>query len=404
MKAYPTGGTTMKTYPMAGQTMKACLAALLLCLPAAAQAAETLKIGALASLSGPGAAWGQAILYAAELAADDVNGKGGLKVGDKTYTIQIVPYDDKYQANEAVTAVNRLVFEDKVHFIMGPMGGATVLAVGPTTEKNKVITMTMAFTPLALGAEKPYSFRPVLTTTETSQAQIDWVVKTRGIKKVGGLFPNDETGQKIVVDLEKSYTKAGAPLVAKELFERDRLDMVPLLTRLMAKGIDAIELDGNAPTTSGLIVKQARELGFKGLIIRSGGPSTPEILSVAGVKATEGMIVYSPIDPANRAIKAYEDRYRSKYGKQMNGFSPSFYDATHMLFTAMASAGTVTDTDKVRVALEAMKDYRGIMGTTNWTGKALYGSNHQIDFPFYVAEVKDGKEVIRATCSLSLCK
>jgi branched-chain amino acid transport system substrate-binding protein len=333
-----------------------------------------------------------------------VNAKGGLQVGGKKYTVQVVPYDDKYQANEAVTAVNRLIFEDKVQYIMGPMGGATVLAVGPTTEKNKVITMTMAFTPQALGADKPYSFRPVLTTSETAKAQIDWVVKTKGIKRVGGLFPNDETGQKIIVDLEKSYEQAGAPLVAKELFERDRLDMVPLLTRLMAKGVDAIELDGNAPATSGLIVKQARELGFKGVILRSGGPATPDIVSVAGVKASEGMIVYAPIDPDNKAVKAYADRYQAKYSKQMNGFSPSFYDAAHMLFEAMAKAGTATDTDKVRVALEGMKDYRGTMGSINWTGKAAYGAAHQIDMPFYIAEVKDGKEVIRARCSLTLCQ
>jgi branched-chain amino acid transport system substrate-binding protein len=369
-----------------------------------ASAEDTLKIGVLASLSGPGAPWGQAILYGTQLAVEDVNGKGGLKVGGKSYTLQIVAYDDKYQANEAVTAANRLIFEDKVQFIMGPMGGATALAIGPTVEKNKVITTTMAFTPLALGADKPYTFRPILTTSETSQAQINWVVKTRGIKRVGGLFPNDETGQKIIADLEKSYDKAGAPLVAKELFERDRLDMVPLLTRLMARGIDAIELDGNAPSTSGLIVKQARELGFKGVIIRSGGPSTPEIVGVAGVQATEGMLVYAPIDPANKAVAAYAERYRELAKKPMNGFSPSYYDSAHMLFDAITQAGTVTDTTKIYQAMAAMRDYHGIMGTLNWTGKEAYGIDRQVDMPFYVAEVHDGKEVIKAQCSIAECK
>lgn len=381
--------------------MLAVLASLVV---SAACAEDTLKIGVLASLSGPGAPWGQAILYGTQLAVDDVNAKGGLMVGGKPYTLQIVAYDDKYQANEAVTAANRLIFEDKVQFIMGPMGGATALAIGPTTEKNKVITTTMAFTPLALGADKPYTFRPILTTSETSQAQINWVVKTRGIKRVGGLFPNDETGQKIIADLEKSYDKAGAPLVAKELFERDRLDMVPLLTRLMARGIDAIELDGNAPSTSGLIVKQARELGFKGVIIRSGGPSTPEIVGVAGVQATEGMLVYAPIDPANKAVAAYAERYQQLAKKPMNGFSPSYYDSAHMLFEAITKAGTVTDTSKIYQAMAAMRDYHGIMGTLNWTGKEAYGIDRQVDMPFYVAEVHDGKEVIKATCSITECK
>jgi len=387
--------------------MKTCrllLALLAGCAAGSAYAQDTLKIGVLASLSGTGAPWGQAILNGTQLAVDDVNAKGGLMVGGKPYTLRIVAYDDKYQANEAVTGANRLIFEDKVRFIMGPMGGATALAIGPTTEKNQVITTTMAFTPQALGADKPYTFRPVLTTTETAQAQINWVVKTYGIKRVGALFPNDETGQKIVADLEKAYKHAGAPLAAKELFERDRLDMVPLLTRLMARGIDAIELDGNTPATSGLIVKQARELGFKGVIIRSGGPATPEIVGVAGVQATEGMLVYAPISPANQAVATYAERYRKTFNKPMNGFSPSYYDSARMLFEAIAKAGTTTDTAKVAATLAAMRDYHGIMGTLNWTGKDVYGIARQVDMPFYVAEVKGGKEVIRARCTLSECK
>ncbi|MBO1114646.1 ABC transporter substrate-binding protein [Bordetella petrii] len=369
-----------------------------------AHAQDTLKIGVLASLSGPGAPWGQAILYGTQFAADDVNAKGGLKVAGKSYKIELVAYDDKYQASEAVTAANRLIFEDKVKFIMGPMGGATALAIGPTVEKHGVLTTTMAFTPLALGPDKPLTFRPVLTTSETAGVQVAWAVKKYGLKKVGGLFPNDETGQKIVVDLENAYTKAGVPLAAKEMFERDRLDMVPLLTRLMAQGVDAIDLDGNAPATAGLIVKQARELGFKGLIIRSGGPATPEIVKVAGTQATEGMVVYAPIDPSNQAVADYAQRYRKAHNKPMNGFSPSYYDSANMLFQAISRAGTITDTKKVADALAAMHDYPGILGTLNWTGKEAYGIDRQVNMPFYVAEVHQGKEVIVAKCTLAACK
>jgi branched-chain amino acid transport system substrate-binding protein len=344
------------------------------------------------------------MLYATELAADDVNAKGGLDVGGKKYKVKVVAYDDKYQAGEAVTAANRLVFEDKVKYVIGPVGSAAALAVGPIMEKNKVVMLTLGFTDKALAADKPFSFRPNLTTMETSQPQIDWIVKAKGIKKVGALFPNDETGQQIAQDLEKAYAKAGAKMDAKEFFERERVDMMPLLTRIMAKGVDAIELDGNAPGTAGLIVKQARELGFKGHIIRSGGPATTEIVNVAGAGATNGMLVNTPIDPANAEVKAYAERYFGKYKKRMNGFSPAFYDGTRMLFQAMGQAGSTTDTDKVRVALEGIKDFKGILGTLNWTGKEVYGSNHQISAPFYIARVQDGQEMVESTCSLTACK
>jgi len=170
---------------------------------------ETLKIGALVTLSGAGAAWGQGMLHAAELAADDANAQGGLEVAGKRYKVEVIPYDDKYQANEAVTVANRLVFEDKVKYIIGPVGSAPVLAIQPITEKNGVIVMTLGFTPKALGADKPYTFRPNVTTAEVSQPQIDWAVKSLGIKKVGALFPNDETGQAIAKDLRRPTARPG---------------------------------------------------------------------------------------------------------------------------------------------------------------------------------------------------
>ncbi len=372
------------------------------CGPASAQ--ETLKLGTLVTLSGPGAAWGLAMKNGAELAANQVNAQGGLEVGGKKYKVEIIAYDDKYQANEAVTVANRLIHEDQVKYMIGPMGSAPAAAVQPLTEKNGVITVMMAFTPKALGADKPYSYRVVATTLEMSQPQIDWLVRTQGVKKVGGLFPNDETGQSISLDLKKSYRQAGADLAAIELFERDRVDFVPLLTRMLAQGIDAIELDGNSPVTAGLIVKQARELGFTGKIVRTAGPATVDIVNVAGKAAAEGMLVHTPLNPERPSTKAYMDLYQATYKSPMNGFSPSFYDGANMLFEAMRRAGTVADSRKVSQELENIKDFPGALGTLNWTGKALYGIDHQLDFPFYVAEVVDGAEVIRATCSVEKCE
>lgn len=382
------------------RNMKSAFGALVAGMALSAAAQETLKIGALVTLSGPGAAWGQAMKNAAELAADKVNAAGGLDVAGKKYKVQIVPYDDKYQAGEAVTVANRLIFEDKVKFIIGPTGSAPALAVQPITEKNQVLTVTLGFTNKALAVDKPLSFRPVITTLEFAEPQINWMVKTLGVKKAGGLFPNDESGQVIARDLEAAYRKAGGELTVKEFFERDRVDFVPLLTRMLARGIDTIELDGNSPGTAGLIAKQSRELGFKGRIVRTGGPATAEIIAVAGREVSEGMMVHAVLDPNSASTRAYIDSYTAKYKTAPNGFSPSFYDFTGMLFEAMKRAGTVTDSMKVAKELEGLKDYEGVLGKLSWTGKANYGIDHQLAVPFYVSEIKNGAEVVRARCTI----
>lgn len=379
----------------------ACMTALLLSSVASAQAEDVLNIGAVVTTSGSGAAWGHAILHGAELAAKDANDAGGLVVGDKTYTVKVIPFDDKYQAGEAVTAVNRLAFQDNVKFIVGPVGSAPALAIQPITERNQMLMMTMAFSEKALGANFPYTFRANVTTVEFSQLQVDWLVGKLGIKKIGSLFPNDETGQQVAKDVELAYSNAGVELAGKEFYERERVDFVPLLTRIIGAGVDAIELNINAPASAGLIVKQARELGFTGPIFRTGGPATQDIVNVAGVEATEGMMVHALVDPNLESTKAYIDKYAAAYGTAVNGFSPAFYDATRMMLEAVSRAGSVEDTAKVASELENITDFDGATGTLSWVGMETYGANHQVSSPFYVAEVVAGVEVIRARCTIS---
>jgi branched-chain amino acid transport system substrate-binding protein len=366
--------------------------------------AQDIRLGVHTTLSGPASAWGASMLGAAELAAEEVNAKGGLEVAGKKHKVVITSYDDNYKANDAVTAMNRLISDDKIKFVVGPLGSAPALAVLPMTSEAKVITMTMAFTPKALSKDFPYSFRPVISTEEFSDPQIGWVVKKLGAKNVGGLFPNDESGQQVALANAKAYEKAGAKFDAREFFERERVDFVPLLTRLFAKNIDVIELDGNSPTTAGLIVKQAREMGFKGPIIRTGGDATADIIKVAGAANAEGLYVHQTIDPNDPKVAEYVKRYTDKYKSDMNAFSPMFYANVQVLFAGMQKAGTTTDVDKIRDAMVALSGTDTVIGKVSWTGEQQYGVKRQIDAPFYIGQIKGGKSVIVAKCTTKGCE
>lgn len=366
--------------------------------------AETLKLGVVATLSGAGTAWGIAMQGAAELAAEDVNSKGGLEVGGKKYKVEVVAYDDHYKAADALTAFNRLVFDDNIKFVVGPLGSAPALALLPVSTENKIITMTMAFTPKALSPEYKYSFRPVIPSDVFSDPQVKWVVDKLGAKRIGGLFPNDESGQQVGAANEAGYAAVGAKFVAKEFFERERVDFVPLLTRVLAQNIDAFELDGNSPQTAGLLVKQLRELGFKGPIIRTGGDATADILKIAGKEATENVYVHQPINTDSPLIQAYTKRFEAKYNMPLNAFSPFFYTNVQMLFAGMQKAGTVTDTDKIREAVLNLKDFDSVLGKVNWMGEALWKSNQQLEAPFYVALIKGGAAHVMAKCTPKLCE
>lgn len=383
--------------------LKTALAAALLSAFAAgaAHAQEELRIGVIASLSGPGQPWGAALARAGEMAAEEANAKG-FDVGGKRYRIKVIPYDGKGRPDEALAVANRLIRQDKVKFILGPQASGDTIATQALTNANKVVTFTIGWSPRLLGADLPYQFRPHASFEEIIQPLVDFTSQRLKVKKIGGLFPNDELGQQAAKQIRGAYEKVGTTSNI-ELFEKNRVDFVPLLTRLMSQGIDGIDLDGNAPTVAGLIVKQARGLGFKGPIVRSGGPAEEEILQVAGKEAAEGIYLMSPINTNDPVIADFITRYKAKYNNEFNGFVPANYDSMRVLLDAIKRAGTVDDTDAVVKAALEMRDFPGITGKMNWTGKARYGIDRQIETNFYVVQLRDGKSVPVARCDYKTC-
>jgi branched-chain amino acid transport system substrate-binding protein len=368
--------------------------------PAAAQ--DVIKIGAIGSLSGGGTAWGLAIKRGAEIAVDEANAAGGVKVGDKTYKVELLMYDDQYTGQGGKTAAERLVHQEKVKYIIGPIGSNPVLSTIEVSTPQKVLVLSNGYTPKILNNEfkAAYNFRFTLTNLEYAPNMMKWVKENLKLKKVGILVPNDAIGQSVAPALIKLYKESGIDVVA-DFYERGSKEFSPLITRMMAAGIDGFDINFNAPGEAGLMVKQARQIGFDKAIFQMGGPSVPEIIEVAG-KQAEGFISYEMYDFDAPAAQPLVKAYRAKYGAGIiNSQTPAFYNATKVLLEAMRRAGTIDDTTKLRDAIEKIEGYdAGVYGPLKWTGKSIYGVDHQIKLPFFIVEVKDGKAVSRATLTM----
>ena len=127
--------------------------------PPSAFAQDTLKLGVIGPMTGPGAQWGLAAAGGVQIAAKEMNDKGGLKVGDKTYRIEVIPYDEQYKAAVAISAMQRLVNQDGVKFVFGPVSSAGTLAVMDISKDTKTIGITGAYSSKALDPSNPYMFR-----------------------------------------------------------------------------------------------------------------------------------------------------------------------------------------------------------------------------------------------------
>jgi branched-chain amino acid transport system substrate-binding protein len=217
-------------------------------------------------------------------------------------------------------------------------------------------------------------------------------------KKVALIAPNDAVGQAVVPQLEQYYRDNGF-VVWKELYDRGSKEFTPLLTRMMAQGVDLLDLNSNAPGEAGLILKQAKQAGFKGKIWQVGGPSVDEIMTIGGPLA-EGFVSLNVFDFNTPEAKKFVSTYRTKYGDGViNAQAPGWYNAALNLFEAMRRAGSL-DVDQVRDSLKKLDGYdAGLFGPVKWGGMGDYGVDHQLLLRFWIVEVKDGKIVTRAAIS-----
>jgi branched-chain amino acid transport system substrate-binding protein len=365
---------------------------------ASAQAQEVLKIGGIGPLSGGGTAWGLAAQRGIELAIDDLNAAGGVKAGGKTYKLELIMYDDQYTGQGGKAAAERLVNQDKVKFIIGPVGSPPALGVISVTNPAKVLALTDGYAPQILKNDTPdpYNFRIYNTNIEFGPPLIKWLKQNvPEIKKVGLLAPNDAVGQSVAIPLSEDYKKQGFETVV-DMFERGTKEFTPLILRMMAQKVDAFEFDGNAPGDAGLMLKQIRQAGFKGHVMQIGGPAIDEIMEIAG-PAAEGFLSYDIFDWDTPVGQRLRTAYEKKYGKGIiNAFMPAFYHAVLLLTESIKRADSI-ETDKVRTALETTDGFdAGIYGPIKWTGKESYGVNRQMMMLYYMAEVKGGKIIKRA--------
>ncbi len=366
--------------------------------PAAAQ--EELKIGAIAALSGGGTAWGLGLQRGVQLALDEANEAGGLKIGGKTYKLKLVVFDDQYNAAQAKVVADRLVTQEKVGFIFGPVGSPGALGSLPVTQPAKVLQFVEGYAPAILKNEwnAAYVFRISNSNREFAEPIVKWIkAKMPAVKKIGMIAPNDATGQAAVPILVEAYRKQGYE-VWVDYYERGSKEFTPLLVRMLAQNVDLFELNSNAPGEAGLLLKQARQVGFKGPILQSGGSGVDEIIEVAGPLA-EGFLKYDVIDNSLPAVSTLLKAYNKKYSGVFNGTSPIYYNAAHILLEAIRRADSL-DTTKVRDELEKLGGYNApIFGKVIWTGKQEYGNDHQLFHAFIIKEVKQGKGVVRDVVS-----
>ena len=346
-------------------------AALALLGAASAFAAEPIKIGQVAALSGASAQSGEAITRGLSLAIDELNANGGLLGGRM---LELVQRDDESTPPKGLIAARELISEN-VAAIFGGIDTPVSLAMVPLLNKEKRIYMGVWAAGTGItrnGADPNYAFRVSAVDVLVDVKLLKFAHQKFGAKKAGLMLINNPWGQGNEKGLQAaSKADPTVEIAGVEKFENNDVDMVPQLTRLKDAGADSIILVVNAPPGA-QVMKSRERMGWTVPVISHWGISGGRFPELAGPTAGDADFVqtYSffgkqgPV--GERVLAALKKKYPQIKGPE-DIFAPvgtaNAYDAMHILALGIAQAGS-TDADAIRTALEDLKrPYEGLIKT-----------------------------------------
>jgi branched-chain amino acid transport system substrate-binding protein len=358
----------------------------------AAYAEKEVRFGVFVALTGPASPWGIVISRTLMLNADKINERGGFKVQGETYKWKVFVYDHKYIPAEAVKAMNRAIYNDKITF-ESSMGGSCVLACLPLMKQNNILSINHAAGGKKVtNPDNPYVFRYNPGIEASYAVVLKYLKEKHGIKSVASLNPDDETGKANVEALQYVNKTANfnLDLIPSEFYERGIKDFTAVLTRIIAKKPDLIETGMSDPTSQALILKQARELGYKGKIYLIWGPDPEQVLKIAGPLADGAFLGVAPSEPKTPEAKDLYQRFLKKYPAKE--WQAGYYTqgALFECLTKAIEKAQSFELEKVAKALESIK-WQGALGTHSWGGTELFGIKRQMLMPVALQTVEKGK-------------
>jgi branched-chain amino acid transport system substrate-binding protein len=360
----------------------------------AVYAEKELRFGILTALSGPASVWGIANSRAMSLNAEKINELGGVKVKGETYKWKVFIYDQKYIPAEAVKALNKAIYSDKVNFV-SVMGGSPLLACIPLLKQNNILSLNdAAGGKVVTNPDNPLVFRHNPGIEASYAVGLKYMKEKQGVKTIASLNPDDETGRSNAEAI-KYVNKAGKlnlNIMPSEFFERGSKDFTPTLTKIIAKNPDLIETGMTDPTSQALVLKQARELGYKGKMYLIWGPDQEQVLKIAGPLAEGAFLGVAIREPRTAEAKDLQQRFLKKYpAKEWNA---NYY--THSaLFACLSKAienAQSLDPAAVAKAVENLK-WEGALGTHSWGGTELFGIKRQMLMPVTLQTIEKGKVI-----------
>lgn len=344
------------------------LGAVVLFLSLSSAAQEPIKVGMIATLTGPAGFIGSQIKDVAVIVEEMINAAGGVN----GRPLNLIIEDDGGDPSRTLLSIQKLVKRDNVVAILGPTLTPTALAVIPFVEQESIPLITITGSRRVVLPPKKWVFKVSLADDLAIGAILGHMSK-RGIKKVALLSDSGgfgEAGRQVILNMARSFDIA---IVADERFSPADREVTAQLTRIRQTDAQAL-LAYTAGTPAVIIAKNYRQLGLKLPFYQSHATGTKRFIELAG-EAAEGVIFpavkvlvlekLSRDDPYRQAVARFVEQHEKKLGPVRSQFGLVGWDSMLLLAEAIGKAGT--DRLAIRDYIEAKQNFIGVTGVFSYS-------------------------------------
>jgi branched-chain amino acid transport system substrate-binding protein len=355
-----------------------------------------LRIGFVGVTSGPAAAWGISNQRSMETRAAWLNELGGVKIGDATYDVEIVPFDDQKDPKRAIAGMEKMA-QDGIHYVVGPNVDDGAAAVRPVAEQNGIMYFPYAFPKELYTAPASNAILGMVANYQSGPAIYKYLMENKGVKKVAFIAGNEsdplsqrDSGAAAARDL-------GLEVVSDTVtYQMDTTDFTPVLLPVIQTAPDLLVLSGVSPANAPQLIRSARELGYTGLISTETAQDAAVLAEGAGELANGFISVGGASTPelASDAMKEFVDRYTAMFGEYNDESNTKVYALEYIIETIKANPAAIDNVEEFKKTMDTFSAPNPFMvgdAKLTYVGTTSFGQKRQVSVPLVVNEYQGGK-------------
>lgn len=354
-----------------------------------------LKIGFVGVTSGPAAAWGISNQRSMETRAAWLNELGGVQIGDTTYDIEIVPFDDQKDPKRAIAGMEKMA-QDGIHYVVGPNVDDGAAAVRPVAEQNGIMYFPYAFPKELYTPPASNAILGMVANYQSGPAIYKYLMENKGVKKVAFVAANESDPLSQRDGGVEAAKALGLEVVSDSVtYQVDTTDFTPVLLPVIQSAPDLLVLSGVSPANAPQLIRSARELGYTGLISTETAQDAMVLTEGAGELANGFISVGGASTPelASDTMKEFVERYTAMFGEYNDESNTKVYALEYIIETLKANPAAIDNVEEFKKTMDTFEAPNPFMvgdAKLTYVGMTSFGQKRQVSVPLVVNEFMDG--------------